>query len=188
MIMDTHENRFNVLAEVAKAEANINASLSILDLGQSVKVGNSILGNSKENKDRDKSTGVRIWVKNLYFLFGMVGPETLLEWMKESSTADAIKSCEIALSKIKKTVAYRENFIKSFDRNFMAQDYLDECTPTGDVHYRILYTFDQSKGIYTSHRKTVSELDGDFWDKNTLWFDYYGPEENDCGLIPYLDY
>ena len=186
--MGTIENRINVLAEVAKAEANINASLSILDLGQSVMIGNYLLVNSKGMEEWNKSIGVSYWVREVYNQFGLVAAETLLEWMNQSSTADAIESCEIALSNIKKTEAYRENFIKSFDRNFMAQDYLDECTPTGDVHYRILYTFDKDKRIYTSHRRAVTEHDGDFWEVNTLWFDYYGPEENDCGLIPYLDY
>lgn len=186
--MSTIENRIDTLAYMAKAEAMINSSLSILELGCSIQIDDFKLVSSPENTDWNKHFLVGYLVRQTFDQLGVEDTETLVEWLAGSSAPEAIESSQLTLSKIKKVQAYRQNFIENFDRETMAAEYVDECTPTGDVHYRILYTFSQSKGIYTSERRTVTELDGDFWEVNTLWFDYYGPEEDEYGLIPYLDY
>jgi len=79
---------------------------------------------------------------------------------------------------------WEREFIRS-----LAQEKFISCnfTPTGDVHYRYLYEFDASDGFYKSKRYLATDFDDEFWDTHQYWFDYYGPVEDEQGLISHLD-
>ncbi|MBO1897575.1 hypothetical protein HNW13_017705 [Shewanella sp. BF02_Schw] len=64
----------------------------------------------------------------------------------------------------------------------------DPCVPKGNVHYRYVYRYDYNKQYHISYRVEVGCTEDDFWAVNPYWFDYYGPEESEIGLIAYLDY
>lgn len=96
-----------------------------------------------------------------------------------------IKEADLAINYLRHQDEYKERFKNNFDRKKESLDYIsDPFVPRGNIHYLIIYQFSSSKGIYTYHREEAIYGEPD----HDLWFDYYGVEEDDRGLIQYLDY
>ena len=187
--MSAIEKRVDTLAFLAKTEATINASLSILELGCSVKVSNMVLAGDQYQLDWSRKVLVGEYVKDACERLGVAAGELLASWLSNNHDQDVIESCARAVRLFKSVIEYRQNFIESFNREALATEYLgDGLTPTGDVHYRILYTYQTYSGRYTRDRVKACEFESTFWDDNPLWFDYLGPEENVIGLIRHIDY
>ena len=183
----------NMSYHAAHAELAIMSGLGLYDRGEKVVVENKRERCTHEfTRSEDGSWGrsmlVRTIVGDLLGLYGVKTCELLCKMIGEGSDADAHSNCEIVLSKRLEADRYRSEFVSNFDRSARAAEYIaDGLTPRGDVHYRIEFNYDSYKGIYTSHRTIVCG-DMSYWAEDGLWFDYYGPEENDLGLIPYVDY
>ena len=100
--------------------------------------------------------------------------------------------CERAVIKYEKliyAINARQIWEASFDPDVEKKQFFsDFCVPGGSVHYRYLYKYDIHKGYHYSLRVKVDDKDDEFWLVNRFWFDYFGPEESEIGLIPYLDY
>ncbi|QIR16593.1 hypothetical protein [Shewanella aestuarii] len=93
------------------------------------------------------------------------------------------------LSKAIHTGQSKAKWEREFIRGLAQDKFISShFTPSGDVHYRYLYKFDALDGFYKSQRYLATDFDDDFWDTHQYWFDYYGPEEDEQGLIRHLDY
>jgi len=96
-----------------------------------------------------------------------------------------IIEADFAINRLKEQDQYIERFTRDFNRATKAADYIkDPLVPRGEVHYFIFYQFCQSKGIFVSERVKANYGKP----KHKLWFDYYGVEEDERGLIVHLDY
>ena len=180
------KSKINAFAAIAQAESTILTQLYLLKLGFDVEHGALRL----PSKELEWSRAVLVCevVKQIHLNHGLVAAETLAMWLECLGSDTVIESAKRAISFVQSEIEYRKNFIENFDRDAMATDYADETTPTGDTHYRIVLTYDKSKRIYTGFRQRVYDVNATFWTENSLWFDYFGPEEDEQGLIQYLDY
>jgi len=180
------ESKINAFAAIAQAESKIITQLYLLGLGFDVDHGAIRL----PSKELEWSSAVLVCevVKEVYLDHGLAAAKTLAKWLESLGLSSVIDSANRAIAFKQREIEYRQNFIDKFDRDEMAEAYADETTPTGNVHYRIVMSYDKNKRIYTGHRQRVTDINAQFWAENTLWFDYYGPEEDEQGLIRFVDY
>ncbi len=112
----------------------------------------------------------------------------LYKWVS-SVDDELISDAFVALNHVKMRSAYKKEFYDSFDREVERSNYMsDPLTPVGTVHYRISFSFCKNKGIFVAERNLVTDSKKLYWQENKLWFDYFGPKEDENGLIRYLDY
>ncbi|GGB53430.1 hypothetical protein GCM10011607_12480 [Shewanella inventionis] len=119
-----------------------------------------------------------------------VGISLLYQWILEVFTAEEILSrIEGVFNKRIKYQMLKQEWERDFDREEMASQFVsDDFCPAGEVHYRYVYHYSVEDCMYKSQRYKVGDFEDDFWEDHKYWFDYYGPEEDEVGLINYLDY
>jgi len=114
----------------------------------------------------------------------------LKDWILEVFENQSVRSC--AKNQYLKSIEWKHAkalWEASFVREVREREFIaDPLVPKGNVHYRYVYRYDSSRQFYNSYRVTVVDEHDDFWKENVYWFDYFGPEENELGLIRYLDY
>jgi hypothetical protein len=115
--------------------------------------------------------------------------EELHKWISDSTNDQEVhRESLVSLNNIKSNFSYRETFINNFDPISEAEKYIeDPLVPRGTVHYRISYSYCYSKNVFITTRSKFGAEKPD-WKNDNLWFDYYGQEENELGLLYYLDY
>ncbi|WP_026959815.1 hypothetical protein [Aliagarivorans taiwanensis] len=99
------------------------------------------------------------------------------------------KRVQLELTRIDDSAAYKKEWEANFNRDTEERALLlDPLVPQGHVHYRYVYTYCRQHGGYRSSRELVSAHCESYWQQHPYWFDYWGPPEDDRGLIWYLDY
>lgn len=115
------------------------------------------------------------------------------DWVLEVFHCPVVRwRVQLKLERLQQEIAYKEEWARDFDREREAQEWLndDAFTPVGDVHYRYIYRYDPGMGIFRKTRHRVTGLEGEeYWTvDHPYWFDYFGPEEDERGLIAFVDY
>lgn len=193
-MINSSYSHIEAMAAIAKAEARIYASLIAIDLGVQVQLKSAFHGSyislrsDVDGRDWCRSVLVCEVVKGIVKTYGIDAAETLCQWLSAHSSDEVHRSSQSVVEHAKREVDYRQSFIASFDRDAKAKAYMDEMTPVGPVHYRILYTYNTCTRTYTTQRIKATDQSQTFWNDNSLWFDYYGPAEDMNGLIAYIDY
>lgn len=111
------------------------------------------------------------------------------QWVSEVFSSDVIiQRSNFKLQQIKTLLESKAEFERDFDRVLAATEFnTDILVPRGHVHYRYVYRW-AHKGGYTPVRERVLDINDTYWSECEYWFDYFGPDEDDVGLIYYLDY
>ncbi|SUJ08597.1 hypothetical protein [Shewanella morhuae] len=111
------------------------------------------------------------------------------QWVTEVFSSEVIiKRSNFKLQQTKTLLESKAEFERNFDRELAATEFnADILVPRGHVHYRYVYRWAHKAG-YTPVRERVLDINDTYWSECEYWFDYFGPDEDDVGLIYYLDY
>lgn len=124
-------------------------------------------------------------IRNCFYDIDFRDTGLLYTWLitENENISQVLDDANFAINSLKLDQQYISNFEENFNPTVEAKRYIsDPLVPRGNVHYHIVCRFDKSKGIYTHNREiAVQNAQGYF-------FDYFGVEEDDNGLIHYLDY
>lgn len=124
-------------------------------------------------------------VRNSFYGIDYRDIDTLHGWLlkENEGVAEVIQEADVAIDKINHTRLLRRLETEGFDAKKREQYYIsDPLVPRGDVHYHIVCYFRGRSGYLSQLRQSaIANREG-------LYFDYFGPEEDESGLIRYLDY
>jgi len=177
------------LTAAAKAEINFSTNLAKIEHELPVTIGNVTLCSGPLFYYSNIKIVIDASIRKLFRSHGLHAAEILASWIASSAGTHCDGQATFTIKKIESNISYRKDFEENFNHERHAKEFIsDEFVPTGTFHYRYLYTFDESKGIYTRDRHLVTKGSEQMWKDSNLWFDYFGPEEDIQGLIPYLDY
>lgn len=124
-------------------------------------------------------------IRNCFYEIHYEDINTLYQWLKKESInlPAVIKEANIAIDKINYVKDCRQEEVDNFDSKKRETEYIsDPLVPRGNVHYHIVCRFKDHCGYFSQFRQTAIE------GREGFYFDYFGPEEDDNGLIHYLDY
>jgi hypothetical protein len=111
--------------------------------------------------------------------------DLLYTWLitENENMPTVLVDADFAINSLKYDQEKAREFEENFDPLEEAKKFIsDPLVPRGTVHYHIFCMFDKSKRKYTQNRELAEQT------ANGYFFDYFGIEEDDKGLIRYLDY
>lgn len=110
------------------------------------------------------------------------------KWVFESIQCEIVKRwSRFKVNNYQQSLEDKKKWEKTFNRNLEEELFIsDPLVPRGFTHYRYVYRYDHHRRIYKSTRETFNDESSSH--HNEYWFDYFGPEEDELGLIFHIDY
>jgi hypothetical protein len=183
----------NLLHEAARTESNLISDLAILAIKGSVHKPKNHYGITYGLSGGDiqyhRHCLITDTVRDHIQDFGIDAGNILNNLLLESSDVDVRNRSQFVIDRFTLSIKYKQDFRNGWNSKARSIQYIsDGITPTGNVHYLIVMSYDKNKGVYTSNRLKAADLSQDQIDGLEFKFDYFGPEEDIQGLIRNLDY